>query len=83
MNPILAWDTELGVAYPSLSRMAYDMLSILASSTSVERLFSVGGIIVTKRRNKLGPDVIRNLMCINRWLPDFGQGVIRAYTERI
>ena len=82
-DPMLAWDTELGVAYPSLSRMAFDMLSIPASSTSVERLFSVGGLIVMKRRNKLGSDSIRSLMCINRWLPDFGNGVIRAYTDRM
>ena len=82
-DPMLAWDTELGIAYPSLARMAYDMLSIPASSTSVERLFSVGGLIITKKHNKLGPDTICNLMCINKWLPEFGKGVIRAYTEHI
>ena len=65
-DPMLAWDTELGIAYPSLACMAYDMLSILASSTSVERLFSVDRLIITKKHNKLRPNTIHNLICINK-----------------
>jgi hypothetical protein len=81
VDPFLAWDTELGIAYPSLARMAYDMLSIPASSTSVERLFSVGSLVVTKRRNRLSAESIRYLMCINKWLPDFGRGAIRTFAD--
>ena len=80
-DPIVLWDSEFSIAYLSLARMAYDMMSILASSTSIERLFSLGRIIVTKRHNRLGPDAIYNLMCINKWLPDFGKDVIHAYAD--
>jgi len=81
VNPFQVWDTELAKAHPSLSRMAYDMLAIPASSTSVERLFSVGGLIVTKCRNRAKPDTVRQLLCINKWLPVFGRGVVGPYID--
>jgi len=80
-DPMAIWDNELRLVYPSLARMAYDCISIPASSTSVERLFSAGGLIVTKKRNRLEPERIQKLMCINKWLPDFGRGVVGSYIE--
>ncbi|KFY45043.1 hypothetical protein V494_01172 [Pseudogymnoascus sp. VKM F-4513 (FW-928)] len=44
--------------YPVISRIARDYLAIPASSAASERIFSVGGDIVTKKRNRLLPSTL-------------------------
>lgn len=53
--------------YPSLSKMAVDILSIPAMSAEPERLFSGAKITITDRRNRLGSDVIEALECLKSW----------------
>jgi hAT family C-terminal dimerisation region len=36
----------------------------MASSVSSERAFSQGGITITKRRNRLGSDIVEALQCV-------------------
>ncbi len=43
--------------YPTLARMALDILPIPASSVASERLFSSAKEVLTARRSRLGPDV--------------------------
>ena len=50
--------------YPVLSRIARDYLAIPASSAASERIFSVGGDIVTKKRNRLLPSTLQYLLCL-------------------
>ncbi|KAF5705165.1 ribonuclease H [Fusarium mundagurra] len=50
--------------YPSLSKMAVDILSIPAMSAEPDRLFSGAKITITDRRNRLGSDVIEALECL-------------------
>jgi len=38
-----------------------------ATSAASERVFSNGGDIITKRRNKLGGDNTRYLLCLRDW----------------
>jgi len=47
--------------------MARDYLAIPASSAPSERVFSVGGDIVTKKRNRIGGDNLRYLLCLRSW----------------
>jgi hypothetical protein len=65
----LAWWLEetQQKAYPSLSKLAVDILSIPAMSAEPERLFSGAGITITDRRNRLGSDVIEALECLKSW----------------
>ena len=37
---------------------------------SVERIFSGGGDLITKRRSSLKKDTIRACMCIKNWIKD-------------
>ncbi|KAJ6439010.1 hypothetical protein O9K51_08414 [Purpureocillium lavendulum] len=53
--------------YPSLSKMAVDILSIPAMSAEPERLFSGAKITITDRRNRLGSDVDEALECLKSW----------------
>ena len=52
LNPLLYWlrdDTE--AKYPHLSKIACHVLTIPASSAAVERLFSLAGLILNKKRS--------------------------------
>lgn len=53
--------------YPIIARIAKDHLAIPATSAESERLFSVGGDIVTKKRNRLSPSTLRYLLCLRSW----------------
>jgi hypothetical protein len=53
--------------YPILAAIAKDHLAIPATSAESERVFSVGGDIVTKKRNRLAPSTLRYLICLRNW----------------
>ena len=44
--------------------IAHDYLPIMASSVSSERAFSSAGITISKRRNRLKPDIVKALQCL-------------------
>ena len=50
--------------YLIVARIAKDYLSIPATSALSECVFSQGGDIVTKKRNKLTSDSIRMIVCL-------------------
>lgn len=58
----LEWWKKNKSLYPDLAKMARDVLAVPASSSSVERMFSISGKIATWQRNRLNPRTIRNLM---------------------
>jgi hypothetical protein len=53
--------------YPVWVSLALDYLPIMASSVSSERAFSSAGITITKRRNRLGPDIVEALQFLKCW----------------
>jgi hypothetical protein len=53
-NPI-KYGVSMRDCYPSLSKLALDVLSIPASSCECERLFSELGDLLEPRRRRLGP----------------------------
>lgn len=52
----LAWWKTNEACYPYLAKVAKCSLSIPATSTPSERLFSAAGTIVSKRRASLSPE---------------------------
>jgi hypothetical protein len=50
-----------------IARMAKDHLAILATLAASKCVFSVGGDIITKKRNRLGVDNTRRLLCLQDW----------------
>ena len=53
--------------FPIIARIARDHLAIPATSAASECVFSVGGDIVTKKRNKLSTSNTRRLLCLRDW----------------
>lgn len=53
--------------YPILAAIAKDHLAIPATSAESERVFGVGGDIITKKRNRLAPSTLRYLICLRNW----------------
>jgi len=47
--------------------MARDYLAIPATSAASECVFSCGSDIITKKRNRLGGDNTRRLLCLRDW----------------
>ena len=65
MNLLIYWDLNKTV-YPNLARIARRVLSIPATNTSVERLFSHSGNTITNRRTRLDAEKVNNLLFIKR-----------------
>jgi hypothetical protein len=61
---ILAWRRARQWDYPLLAQMARDFLAILASSSPFERVFSIVGDLVIKKRNRLSGKRIKQIICL-------------------
>lgn len=56
-----------GYDFRLISQMAADHLGVPATSAASERVFSNGGDIITKKRNRLGARNTRYLLCLRNW----------------
>jgi hypothetical protein len=53
--------------YPIIAQVARDHLAIPATSAPAECIFSQGSDIITKKRNRLAPATLRELLCLKSW----------------
>ena len=67
MEPLEYWRKN-AFRFKVLSRMARDFLAIPATSVPVEQILSQAGDLITKKRNRLLPKSIKEIMCLNSWL---------------
>ena len=65
---VLAWWKKNSDAYPILSLMARDFLSIPVSTVSSESAFSCARRILGKNRTSLSPETLEALVCAKDWL---------------
>ncbi|KZT31286.1 hypothetical protein SISSUDRAFT_959356, partial [Sistotremastrum suecicum HHB10207 ss-3] len=57
--------------YPTLARIALDVLPVQASSVACERLFSAGRLITTHTRSRLDSEVFEKLQLLKSfWRKD-------------
>jgi hypothetical protein len=70
----LPWDTDIyqywkskQYDYPIIAQIARDYLAMPATSSPSEVVFSQGGDVVTKKRNRLTGDSIRMIVCLKAW----------------
>ena len=47
--------------------MAQDYSTILSTSVLLESVFSIAGLQITKRRNRLAPKTMGVIMCLRSW----------------
>jgi hypothetical protein len=55
------------IDYPILSQIAADFLAIPATSAPSERVFSIGSDILTRKRMRICPDLLRFAICLRSW----------------
>ncbi|KAL2078815.1 hypothetical protein ACEWY4_026500 [Coilia grayii] len=66
----LKWWSEHTAAYPSLAPLAKKYLATPATTVPCERLFSLSGHIVQKKRAALSADNVTRLVCVSNWLKE-------------
>ena len=67
-NDSLQWWKQRANDLPILSKLARFYLSIQATSSPSERIFSLASIIITRLRSRLDPEVAGSLFFLNRLL---------------
>lgn len=72
---ILDWCKVNSPKYPTLSRMARDILAILVTSVPSECAFSTGGRIIDDQRASLDAETVEALLCMEDWLPPLPGGI--------
>ena len=65
---ILAWWKSNGPKYPTLQRIARDILAILVLTVASESSFSTSGRLLSPHRSKLHQKTVEALMCAQNWL---------------
>jgi hypothetical protein len=53
--------------YPSLARMAIDILSVPAKSAEAERVFSSAGFVLNSRGRRLREETLEAMLCLTHW----------------
>ncbi|XP_035835876.1 zinc finger BED domain-containing protein RICESLEEPER 2-like [Helianthus annuus] len=65
---ILLWWKVNSTRYPTLARMAKDILAIPVSTVASESAFSTGGRVVECYRSSLSPTIVEALICTQDWI---------------
>ena len=67
LDPLMFWAEQCG-RFRILARLAASILAIPATSSDVERLFSITGRIASTARASVSAERINTLMCLHSWL---------------
>ncbi|PMD40291.1 hypothetical protein L207DRAFT_399823, partial [Hyaloscypha variabilis F] len=53
--------------FPIITQIARDYLAIPATSTPSERVFSMAGNLVSKKRTRISSENVRYVLCLRSW----------------
>ena len=67
-DALTRWKVAGYQAYPKISILTEDFLSICATSSPKKRFFSLGQGIITYKRSRLNIEIIAALMTLKCWL---------------
>ena len=65
---IVSWWKTNGFKYPTLQKIARDILTIPISTVASESAFSTCGRLVSRYRSRRHPKTLEALMCAQNWL---------------
>jgi len=65
---ILKWWDVNSARYPTLGRIARDVLAVPASTVASESAFSTCGRVITDHRSSLAPETVEALICLGDWI---------------
>ncbi|KAJ3347045.1 hypothetical protein GGF32_007141 [Allomyces javanicus] len=80
MDPIDLWNGPLGDEFPELKPIAVQVLMIPASTSQVERFFSVAGLVASAPRSSMAAETIAESCAVRAWQREFGS-LNRDYAE--
>ena len=63
----LEWWSKRSACYGNMAKIARKYLGTPATTVPCERLFSLAGHVVQKRRASLSPDNVNRLVCLSDW----------------
>ena len=69
---VLEWWKVNGHKYPTISRMARDVLAIPASTVASESAFSTGSRVISDYRSHLTSETVTALICLQDWMRPSG-----------
>ncbi|XP_051222645.1 zinc finger BED domain-containing protein RICESLEEPER 2-like [Lolium perenne] len=64
---IITWWNVRGSRFPTLQKLARDILPIRITSVASECAFSTSGRVLSAHRSRLTPNVAESLMCMQAW----------------
>jgi hypothetical protein len=64
---IIQWWQVAGLKYPTLRKIARDVLAIPVTTVASEAAFSTSGRIISPHRSRLAPSMVEALMCMQAW----------------
>ena len=64
---IISWWQHAGIKYPTLRKIARDVMKILVTTVASESVFSTGGRVISPHRSRLAPKTVEGLMCMQAW----------------
>ena len=59
---VLEQQVKYKYIFLNLTKIARDILAVLVAAVGAKRLFSTAGLVITSRRNRLGPDTVYNII---------------------
>lgn len=68
-NPIAFWQQQKQ-AFPLISRMAIDILTIPSMSAECERIFSQAKLTIGSQRHSLADETLEAIECLKHWMTD-------------
>ncbi|KAK4344987.1 hypothetical protein RND71_035163 [Anisodus tanguticus] len=64
--------------YPTLQKIAKDILAIHVSSVASESAFSMGGRVISSHRSRLHSKTVEALMCLQNWMIEDIKGTLEG-----
>ncbi|KAK4345246.1 hypothetical protein RND71_035422 [Anisodus tanguticus] len=64
--------------YPTLQKIAKDILAIPVSSVASESAFSMGGRVISSHRSRLHSKTVEALMCLQNWMIEDIKGTLKG-----
>lgn len=74
---IISW-WKVNRKYPTLRKIAKDILAIPVSSVASESAFSTGGRVISPHRSRLHSETVEALMCLQNWMMEDLKGNFAA-----
>lgn len=76
---LLSWWREQSHRFPTLSKIARDILAIPISTVASESAFSTSGRVIGPHRSRLLPETVEALMCLQSWRRSQMKGISSIY----